>query len=445
MPVTLLVVVLTVGGYLFYKAQNAYGKIFVDSPERPIIVPNAAGTPEIVTDPTQAAGLPTPTPIPDWNGKNRVNILLLGADTNADRKAEGEPALSDTMIIVSIDPTTKQVGMMSIPRDTLVSIPGVGDDKINAAYSAGSLSDITGPGLARATVEYNFHITINYFAVVDFEGFQKIVDTLGGVTLDVPAPIKDDQYPGEQFNYTRVYFHTGLQHMDGLTALRYVRTRHDDNDFARGNRQQQLLEALRQQMTAMNLITKASSLIDDLGDTIRTDIPPGDALRLAKLGTEIQSGNIHSYSLLPALTEQWNAGQPYYLIPDWAKVQQIVNQMIPPAPPAEQSPTAPSVEKPNLEGQVLVENATHINKLAARSAAKLKDEGFLNVVTAQAPDAGRRPTSQVISYSDNLATARLVAQALGLPDSAVIKGDPAQANGNEVVAILGDDAPIPGN
>ena len=100
------------------------------------------------------------------------------------------------MIIVSINPPTKTVGMVSIPRDLLVTIPGYGDDKINAAYPYGSQADITGPGLAEATIEYNFKVNIDYYAEVDFTGFQKIIDTLGGVTLDVPAPIKDDEYPG---------------------------------------------------------------------------------------------------------------------------------------------------------------------------------------------------------------------------------------------------------
>src|SRR5690606_39902762 len=127
-----------------------------------------------------------------------------------------------------------QVGMMSIPRDLLVTIPGLGEEKINAAYSAGEESGVTGAGLVRATVEYNFNIPIHYVAEVDFEGFQRIVDTLGGVTIDVPAPIKDDEYPGEQFNYTRIYFHTGLQHLDVNTARRFARTRSDDTHFIRG-------------------------------------------------------------------------------------------------------------------------------------------------------------------------------------------------------------------
>ncbi|HEX3721195.1 MAG TPA: LCP family protein, partial [Nitrolancea sp.] len=285
-------------------------------------------------------------------------------------------------------------------------------------------------------------IKIDYYAVVDFTGFQKIVNSLGGVTLDVPAPIKDDEYPGEDFNYTRVIFHTGLQHMNGQQALRYVRTRHDDNDFARGNRQQQLLEALKQQSLSLGLITQAPQLISQLGDTVRTDLPPSDALKLAKLGTEIKSSNIQSYSLLDATTEQQLPGQPYYLIPDWDKIHQILNQMMPStATPTSKATPQPTPQQANLGAQVLIENGTFVNKLAATSSTKLTDSGFLNVTVDQAADAGSYPTSQVIDYSGNLTTAQLIAQTLGLPDSAVQSGDPSKANGEDVVVILGNDAP----
>ncbi len=435
-PILLVAIAAVIVAPTFLKARSAYQKIFVTSVPRPVVTVNASGTPEIVPKATQVVQLP------DWSKQERVNILLLGADTNAARKAQGDVPLSDTIIIASIDPATKKVGLLSIPRDLLVEIPGVGKDKINAAYSNGSLSSITGPGLVRATIEYNFGIKIDYYAVVDFAGFQKIVDTLGGVTLDVPAPIKDDQYPGEQFNYTRIVFHTGLQHMNGIQALRYVRTRHDDNDFARGMRQQQLLTALRQQSLTLGLITKAPDLIAQLGDTVRTDLPPSDALRLAKLGTEIKSSDIKSYNLLADTTSQWNPGEPYYLIPDWTKIHKLLNQMMPPS--AQSTATGspqPTVEQPDLRAKVLVENGTFVNKLAAKSSSKLNDNGFLNVSIAEAADAGTYPTSKVIDYSGNLSTARLIAQTLGLPASAVQSGDPTNANGQDVVVILGNDAP----
>ncbi len=401
---------------LMFQTWKAYGKIFVNSSSRGKVVLNEQGTPVLDTS--------NPASLPDWDKKERVNIALLGSDTSPDRREEGEIPLSDTIIIVSIDPASKQVGLLSIPRDLLVTIPGVGKDKINAAYSSGELSKVTGPGLVEATLEYNFGIPIHYFAEVDFEGFKKIIDTVGGITLDVPAPIKDDLYPGEKFNYTRVYFHTGLQHVNGQMALRYVRTRHDDNDFARGERQQQLLRALREQAVDLNLISKAPELMAALGDTVRTDLQPLDMLKLAKLGTEIKPGSIHSYSIQSALTEEWSPGQPYYLIPDWTEVRAILKEMMPGADDSAQlSRQVPSLEKPNLKARVLVENATLVDKLAAGAAGKLKEQGFTTVTVAQAPDAGQHGSSQVITSGSDLATARLIAKVLGLPPAAVTEGD----------------------
>ncbi|HLI51967.1 MAG TPA: LCP family protein [Thermomicrobiaceae bacterium] len=450
-PIVVLLLAGSIGGYLAYKAKHAYDRIFTESVPRPVFTVNAAGTPVIVPGATETVQLP------DWSKKDRVNILLLGVD----QRDTGEIPRSDTIIVVSINPVTKQVGMMSIPRDMKVEIPNHGEDKINAAYSIGSQQSITGPGLVRATIEYNFHITIHYTAVIDFKGFQQIVDTLGGVTLDVQAPIKDDQYPGAGNNYTRAYFHSGLQHMNGAAALEYARTRHDDNDFARGVRQQQVLMALRSQASALNLITKAPALLDDLGDTLKTDLPPSDALKLAKLGTEIKQSDIHSYSLLPAVTDQIQDGVDY-LIPDWSKVDAVVKQMIPP-PPATPVPTktatptptatrsasptpaaSPTQTTPNLAARILVQNATLVNQLAADNAARLTRAGFTSVDTGQSPQTGQYPTSQVVVYNDDDATARAVAQDLNLPASSVKSGDPSTNPGYDIVVILGDDAPALG-
>ncbi|HVX30772.1 MAG TPA: LCP family protein [Nitrolancea sp.] len=328
-------------------AHTAYSQIFVTPIPHLHVVLNAQGTPVIddgsMTTPTptavaqaaatSGAGAATPVAVattdpadnlPNWDGTGRVNILLLGSDT----RGTDEVARSDTMILVTVNPETKQVSMLSIPRDLLVSIPNYGQDKINAAYAYGSQTEYTGAGLAVATVEYNFGVTIDYFAEVDTFGMASIIDTLGGVTLDVDAPIKDDEYPGSGNNYTRVLFHTGLQHMNGTQAVQFARTRHDDNDFARGNRQQQLLRALQEQGIDLNLLSKARELLTELGNTFRTDLSPTQVLALAKLGSKITPNDIHSYDLLNATTVSYAPGQPYYLIPNWDAIHQILDEMM---------------------------------------------------------------------------------------------------------------------
>jgi LCP family protein required for cell wall assembly len=302
----------------------------VVTPQQAVVLTPAATSAAGLSLPFDVLPSPTVNPLdtlPNWDQKDRVNILLLGVDSNPARLSTGEPPLSDTMIIVSINPATKTVGMLSIPRDLLVTIPNYGQDKINAAFADGEVSGLTGPALVRATIEYNFHVPIHYFAEVDLAGFQKIVDTLGGVTIDVQAPLKDDTYPGDNFDYTRFVFQTGLQHMDGQTALHYARSRHDDSDFGRGDRQQQVLRAIREQATSLGLIAKAPQLVDQLGGTFKTDLSLSQVLALAKLAAAMPSGNIMSYNLLAATTVQWLPGQPYYLIPQWPAIQQILNDI----------------------------------------------------------------------------------------------------------------------
>jgi len=349
----LLVFVAGIGAYLAplaWASWRAYQRVFTTPVPRANVIVNAEGTPEVVLiSPDDPA-----IQLPDWDKKDRINVLLLGVD----RRDAGDVPRADTIIVVTIDPLTKDVGMLSIPRDLLVIIPGYGQEKINAAYPLGMSSSLTGPGLLRATIEYNFGIPIHYYAEVDFEGFVRIVDTLGGVVVDVPAPIKDDEYPGEDYNYTRIYFAPGLQHMDGRTALRYVRTRHDDNDFSRGYRQQQVLRALREQGLRLDLLRKAPQLVDALADTVRTDLSPQQVLALAKLGSEIPRERIRSFTLLEATTSYWEPGQPFYLIPNWPAIQAILDEMFPPregqprprvrpttvAPPAQ--PVAPDLAEP---------------------------------------------------------------------------------------------------
>ena len=347
-PIVVLALLVAIVVSTFLRVRTAYGEIFVTPMPRLQIGQNAAGTPVVVSGssansgtpvaspdtnislPADQIGSPSPNPLdalPNWNQKDRVNILLIGVDSSPARRAAGEFPLSDTMIVVSVNPATKTVGMLSIPRDLLVTIPNYGPDKINAAFADGEVSGLTGPALLRATIEYNFKIPINYYAEVDLVGFQEIIDTLGGVTIDVPAPLKDDQYPGMNYDYTRIIFHTGLQHMNGLQAEEYARSRHDDSDFGRAARQQQVLQAVRSQAVSLGLIPKAPLLIDQLGGTFKTDLSPSQVLALAKLAAGMSSQNIKSYNLLDATTVQWLPGQPYYLIPEWPKIQQLLNDM----------------------------------------------------------------------------------------------------------------------
>jgi LCP family protein required for cell wall assembly len=213
----------------------------------------------------------------------------------------------------------ERVDILSIPRDLLVDIPGYYATKINAAYPMGELDESLaggGPTLAAQTVEYNFGIFIHYYAEVDIAGMEKVIDILDGIIIDVPGIVKDEQYPTENFGYTRVYFTPGLQLMDGRTAVRYSRTRHDDGDFARQERQQHVLLALRERALSSGIITKLPEIISEVGDSVRTDLSRRQVLSLARLAQDVGRENIFMHSLQDYVHEESIDGG-YYLVGDW--------------------------------------------------------------------------------------------------------------------------------
>jgi LCP family protein required for cell wall assembly len=161
----------------------------------------------------------------------RTNTLILGLDRRPD---QGTVVRSDTMMVLTTHPPDASVGLLSIPRDLYVEIPGRGTSRINTAHFWGeSQAAGNGPLLAMATVEHNFGVPIHHYVRVDFEGFRAVVDAVGGIDIVVEEPIVDDAYPSEDYGTIRIEIPAGPQHMDGETALRYARSRHSSSDFDR--------------------------------------------------------------------------------------------------------------------------------------------------------------------------------------------------------------------
>lgn len=273
-----------------------------------------------------APGAAAPQGPPPWTGKERLNVLLLGIDKRDGE--DGSPENTDTMIVLSLDPLNRTASMLSIPRDTLATIPGHGRDKINAAYAYG------GPELAERAVEQILGIRLNSYALVDFNAFVRIVDALGGVLIDVKRPIHDEAYPTADFGIRRLNIVAGPRLMRGEVALEYARSRHDSNDFSRSQRQQQVLAAIRARLAQDGMVARVPTLMGAVGTLVQTNFDPGNVLSLAGLGGGIDSGAIRSEVLLPCggdsphceLREQ-NDGGGYYLIPEPAKVQDLVAQL----------------------------------------------------------------------------------------------------------------------
>jgi LCP family protein required for cell wall assembly len=329
--VTVLVVAGGIGWYLFRlgrAANQAIQDIFVTPAPRPSVA--AAATPRPTAAPTTIRlppVTPTPTELPAREGQEPVTLVLIGVDTTPERAGEGALPLADAIVLARVDPVARSAVMLSIPRDLLVEIPGIGWDRIKAAYAYGEANGPSGPALLMATIEQNFGVRVDAFAQVDFEGFVRIVDLLGGVVVDVPAPIKDDEFPGPAFTYQRVYFSPGLQQLDGERALAYVRTRHDDNDLARGLRQQQVLRALRERALRVGALRRAPELLAALGDAVRTDLSPRQALALARLGLELSPDRIRSASLAGAVSDATLPSGAAVLVGDWLVIRREVAQL----------------------------------------------------------------------------------------------------------------------
>lgn len=272
---------------------------------------------------------PQATPAPAAQPETgRTNILLLGSDTDA---KFGNVYDTQIMIVVSIDQRRGQVSMLSIPRDLWVDIPGWGMGKIGTAYHDGGLA------LARQTVEDNLGLSIDYYAWVGLDGFVKVIDTLGGVDLDVAHPVVDDRYPddldgADPYAYRRLYIPAGPQHLDGLRALEYVRSRHGDliGDFGRSERQQQLLQALRAKASGAALAANLPRLALDLRDSIRTDMTLLDIGRLAATADKLRDQPVDRYVLSPPTysSDGWSRDGQQIIIPRWPAIHALVATML---------------------------------------------------------------------------------------------------------------------
>lgn len=249
--------------------------------------------------PTFETGQATPTAAPTnepWDGTDRVTLLLMGID-----RRPGEPFISrtDSMMLVSIDPVDKTASILSIPRDLYIVIPGRGRDRINTAFVYGSSGNNPAGGatLAMQTVEYNLGVPVDHYVLVDFSAVINGIDALGGIDVQVPTNISDPTYPDMDYGYDPLFIPAGQQHFDGETALKYARTRHNDSDFGRAERQQQVVLAARDKALSLGvtgLIARTPTLYRQMEQGIRTDLSLDQITRLATTASQIESEDIRS-------------------------------------------------------------------------------------------------------------------------------------------------------
>ena len=292
----------------------------------------ALGLPDIAdVAPVLSVGAAQPTrqAAPNIVAGERVNLLIMGIDR---RPTEACPCRSDTMMLATLDPKTATAGLITIPRDLYVPIPNYGENRINTALFLGALNKYPGggPGLAKKTIEYNFGRQVHYYVIVDFSGFRRVVDTLGGIDINVPKAIDDPEYPTENFGVQHIHFNAGIQHMNGEQALQYARTRHTDSDFGRSKRQIQVLMAIRDKAVRLDIVPKLPSLLQSMWGTVETDMKPQEVLALAQAAQKIKTENIKTASIDQTMTVEYvtNTGADVLWF-DRAKVGQLMDQIIP--------------------------------------------------------------------------------------------------------------------
>lgn len=258
-----------------------------------------------------------------------LNILLLGVDRRAD---ETGPTRSDSMILLGSQPAGQGAALLSIPRDLWVNIPGVGEQRINTALYFGHDPDDdgAGPRLAVATVQQELRRPVDRYLLLDFATFVRAVDALGGIEVDVPAPIVDTEYPTPDYGVTTVRFDPGLQTMDGERALIYVRTRHSDGDFSRSARQLQVLQALAAKAVQPQTWPRLPELYRVLRAGVITDLAPGDGPALLQLASALAGGQIKAATLEQATTPWITPGGAWVLLPDSQAIEQIVTELFGP-------------------------------------------------------------------------------------------------------------------
>ncbi|MCX7779260.1 MAG: LCP family protein [Patescibacteria group bacterium] len=325
---------------------------------------------------------------------DRINILLLGMGG-----ADHEGAyLTDTIILASFKPSSRQLALFSLPRDLLVPIPGYGWQKINSANAYGEMKEKDGGKLASLVVSQILDLPVHYFVRLDFSGFKEIIDTLGGIEVEVERSFVDSLYPGPAFSYRTVSFERGRQVMNGERALEFVRSRHGTNnestDFARMKRQQKVLLAIKNKIEKIKILEEPEKiwrLFHLLAKYFKTNLEFDEIVKLAKIFNQIEEEKIITRSLdlsenSPLYAETFNGA--YVLRPkngDFKELAAIAKNIF----KIEEATTTVMPSK----AKIVLLNGTFITGLA-KSKADLLSNDFEIIEIGNAPE--RNATKTII-------------------------------------------------
>jgi LCP family protein required for cell wall assembly len=258
----------------------------------------------------------------------RMNILVMGVDA---RPQEGYVTRSDTNILVTVDASQPYIGMLSIPRDLYVNIPGFGYARINAAHIYGeNAAQGYGADLMAQTIANNFNVPVHRTLRMNFRGFVAIVDAAGGIDIDVPGAIYDYAYPTEDYGTMEITFEQGRQHMDGERALQYARTRHGSSDFRRAERQQQIIVALFRKLFNPVNWWRIPAVYTAIITNVETDLTLFDAAMLAPTVLWVGPEGVDRRVMSRENNMVVNAdipGDPYLLAPNWYAINPMLDEV----------------------------------------------------------------------------------------------------------------------
>ncbi len=432
--------------YLTYSVvRGATAESYTQGTQPALALTNAPinNQPDVnVNAPLQADNGPTPVP---WDGANRVNILVMGLDY---RDWEGEgPSRTDSMMLLTLDPVSRTAGMLSIPRDLWVNVPGYDYGKINTAYYLGELYNLPGggPGLAEQTVNQLLGVDINYYAQIDFSAFENFIDQIGGIDVEVPYEMTVDPIgPGNT-----VTLPAGMQHLDGPTALAYARNRDTwGSDFDRADRQQQVIMAVFDKLTSLGnlpkLIANAPTIYNNLRYGIHTNLSLKQIISLAWTVAQIPRENIKRGIIGPnETTRSFSPEGLDILLPDIEAVRAVRDQVFSTDPgTAGEAPVAtvyisnPEELRQAENATVSVLNATTTAGLASQTSDYLKTQGINVTNTGNAQE--KSDTTVIIDYTGKPYTVQYLVDLLKIqPNSIYSRYDPNSQT--DIAILLGAD------
>jgi len=409
---------------------------------------NPEGTP-IATD--VATLLPPPVTVPEvalpaaWDGASRINILFIGLDYRDWQANEGPPR-SDTMILFTIDPLTKTAGMLSIPRDLWVNIPGYGYGRINMAYPSGQGDKLPGggAGLAMKTVEQVLGVPVHYYAQINFNTFVELVNRLGCITVTPEETLILDPV-GSGPDHVKIVA-GGERELCGWKVLAYARTRKTQGgDTDRSRRQQQVIFALQKKIfdpaTFPSLIAQAPEMYTDLSNGIHTNMPFEDAVKLAVLAKDIAPESIKTGIIdtsMVTFDSTVLGGQAASVMKPIADKVRVLRDEIftttgPLSPMAQGDPASLMRAE---EARVRIVDGTFTAGLDQRAGAWFQSQGMNVTEVGAATDV--YSSTVVVVYGPKLYTLKYLQSTFGIPSSQ-IKFNPDPASTVDIEIRLGSD------